>query len=176
MNSTVLHFPEHHGNLVGKMPSTISRPRVLVLYSRSGKLEKLLQFGWQDSGHVTVAVVSLNPGLDCMLIESTTDDETRRWRRLTPCEWLAAFPHYCTDPDVTGGNGRGAPWLCTIGRICNPCTGLVAMTTQREREMSASAFTRSMPGYNCNENTKQVKNSKIKTPLVVLLLNIFYSP
>jgi len=23
------------------------------------------------------------------------------------CLWLAAFPHYCTDPDVTWGNGRG---------------------------------------------------------------------
>jgi len=24
------------------------------------------------------------------------------------CLSLAAFPHYCTDPDVTRGNGRGA--------------------------------------------------------------------
>jgi len=79
MNLTVLRLPEHHGDLVAKMPSSIlSRPRVLVLYRRSGKLGELPQSGRQDSGHVTVAVVSVNPGLDCMLTESTTDDETRR--------------------------------------------------------------------------------------------------
>jgi len=29
--------------------------------------------------------------------------------RLCVCVWLslAAFPHYCTDPDVTWGNGKG---------------------------------------------------------------------
>jgi len=27
---------------------------------------------------------------------------------LSVCLFLAAFPHYCTDPDVTWGNGRGA--------------------------------------------------------------------
>jgi len=27
---------------------------------------------------------------------------------LCVCLSLAAFPHYCTDPDVTGGSGRGA--------------------------------------------------------------------
>jgi len=26
--------------------------------------------------------------------------------RLCVCLSLAAFPHYCTDPDVTSGNGR----------------------------------------------------------------------
>ena len=36
--------------------------------------------------------------------------------------------HYM-DPDVTWGNGRGAVWLCTIGWICNWCTGFVAVTT-----------------------------------------------
>ena len=45
------------------------------------------------------------------------------------CLSLAAFPHYCTDPDVTWGNGRGCFELSTIGRICNRCTGFVAMTT-----------------------------------------------
>jgi len=28
--------------------------------------------------------------------------------RLSVCLSLAAFPQYCTDPDVTWGNGRGA--------------------------------------------------------------------
>jgi len=29
--------------------------------------------------------------------------------RLCVCLSLAAFPHYCTDPDVTLGNGSGCP-------------------------------------------------------------------
>ena len=41
----------------------------------------------------------------------------------------AAFPHYCTDPDVTQGNGRGAFLLCTTGRNCNRYTGFVADNT-----------------------------------------------
>jgi len=28
---------------------------------------------------------------------------------LSVCLWLAAFPHYCTDPDVTWRNGRRCP-------------------------------------------------------------------
>jgi len=28
---------------------------------------------------------------------------------LSVCLSLAAFPHYCTDPDVTWGNGKGCP-------------------------------------------------------------------
>jgi len=50
---------------------------------------------------------------------------------LSVCLSLAAFPHYCTDPDVTWRNSRGYAWLCTIGRTCNRCTGFVATTTQR---------------------------------------------
>jgi len=41
------------------------------------------------------------------------------------CLSLAAFPHYCTEPDVTWGNGRGCP---LVGRICNRCMGFVAVT------------------------------------------------
>jgi len=46
---------------------------------------------------------------------------------LCVCLSLAAFPHYCMDPDVTWVGG--ALWPCTIGWICNRCTGFVAMTT-----------------------------------------------
>ena len=28
---------------------------------------------------------------------------------LSVCLYLAAFPHYCTDPDVSWGSGRGCP-------------------------------------------------------------------
>ena len=37
--------------------------------------------------------------------------------------------------------------MCTIGRICNRWTGFVAMTAEREREMSANACTCFMPGW-----------------------------
>jgi len=48
---------------------------------------------------------------------------------LCVCLSAAACPHYCTDPDVTWGVVRDAPWLCSIGRIGNRCTGCVAMAT-----------------------------------------------
>jgi len=41
----------------------------------------------------------------------------------------APYPHYCTDPDVTWSNGRGAPLVCSIEPICNRCTGCVATVT-----------------------------------------------
>jgi len=75
MNLTVLRLPTHHGDLIARMPSTILRPHVLVLYRLSGKLGRLAQSGRQDSVHVTVAVVPVNLGLDCMLTECTADDE-----------------------------------------------------------------------------------------------------
>jgi len=43
------------------------------------------------------------------------------------CLCLAAFSHYCRDPDVTWGNDKGAFQLCTIGRIFSRSTGFVAM-------------------------------------------------
>jgi len=43
--------------------------------------------------------------------------------------YIAAFPHYCMDPDVTLENMLGsAHGMCIIRRICNWCTGYVAMT------------------------------------------------
>jgi len=33
------------------------------------------------------------------------------------CLSLATFPHYCTDPDVTCGNTRGAPSCAPLGRF-----------------------------------------------------------
>jgi len=67
--------------------------------------------------------------------------------RVCVCLSTTACPHYCMDPDVTWRNGRGCPLVVDAGRICNRCMGCVATATQREREMSASACTRSMPGY-----------------------------
>ena len=48
------------------------------------------------------------------------------------------------DPDVTWRNGRGYScplWLCTIGRICNRCTGFVAViTSRRARNVSECLY------------------------------------
>jgi len=35
--------------------------------------------------------------------------------RLCVCLSLAAYPHYCMHPDVTWGNGRGAPGCALLG-------------------------------------------------------------
>jgi len=68
------------------------------------------------------------------------------------CLSLAAFPHYCTDPDVGliwGGMVGVSPSLCTVGQICNRYTSFVPITTQCEREMSASVCIHSVPDFVC---------------------------
>jgi len=75
---------------------------------------------------------------------------------------LAAFPHYCMDPDVTWRNGTGCPlvvhyWtdLQSVLRfrcydnihICKLIALYTANAYSTEHEMSASACTRSMAGY-----------------------------
>ena len=52
------------------------------------------------------------------------------------------MPTLLHGPEVAWGMVWNAPQLCTIRRFCNRCTGCVAIVTQREREMSASACTR----------------------------------
>jgi len=42
---------------------------------------------------------------------------------------LAAFPHYCTDLDVTWGNGRGCPVVVHYWADMQSVHGFVAMTT-----------------------------------------------
>ena len=49
--------------------------------------------------------------------------------------------------------------MCTIGRICNRCTGFVAMTTQHKREMLASACTCSMPALTINLTKIDIQTS-----------------
>jgi len=66
--------------------------------------------------------------------------------RVSVCLSLTAFPHYCTDPDVTWGNGSGVPSSCALfGRI--GAQVLLLWQHSAECEMSASACTRCMPGY-----------------------------
>jgi len=75
-------------------------------------------------------------------------------------ECFAVFPHYCTDPDVSWGNGKGCPvvvhcWAdlqsvhgfrCYDNvHVCKFIALYTANTRSAEREMSASACTRSMP-------------------------------
>ena len=60
---------------------------------------------------------------------------------------LAAFPHYCTDPDVTGGNGTGCPVVVHYLPDLQLVHGFRCYDNSAEREMLASACTRSMPGF-----------------------------
>jgi len=55
------------------------------------------------------------------------------------CLSLVAFPHYCTDPDVTWGNGTGVPSSCALLGGC-AIGAWVSLLWQHsaEREMSAS--------------------------------------
>jgi len=86
--------------------------------------------------------------------------------RLSVCLSLAAFPHCCTDPDVTGGNSRGCPLVVqywanvqSVHRfhcydnthVCKLIALYTASTYSAEREMSASACTRSVAGLNSSE-------------------------
>ena len=65
--------------------------------------------------------------------------------RLCVCLSAAACPHYRTDPDVTWGM-VGMPLVVHYLTDLQSVTGFVAMTISREREMSVSACTSSMPG------------------------------
>jgi len=77
------------------------------------------------------------------------------------CLFLTAFPHYCTDPDVTWGNFRGCPLVVhywadlqsVLGFCCYDNTHvckLIALRTANaysaEHKMSANACTRSVVG------------------------------
>ena len=94
-------------------------------------------------------------------ISHETDRHTDGHGRLCLCVCLspAAFPHYCTDPDVTWGNGRGCPQALHYWADLQLVNGfrcydnihifkLIALYTANaystELEMSASACTRSM--------------------------------
>jgi len=83
INLTVLRLPEHHNDLIVSMTSTTSRPLVLVLYRRSGKLRKQPQSGHRDSGrHCCGHVYESWIGL---YTHSTANDKIHQWWRLTPC-------------------------------------------------------------------------------------------
>jgi len=64
-------------------------------------------------------------------------DDAKRIVIMRVCLSAAACLHYCTDPGVTWGVVEDAPYLCSIGRICNQCTGCIAMTTQRKPYLQA---------------------------------------
>jgi len=88
--------------------------------------------------------------------------------RLCVCLSLAAVPHHCTDSDVALGNGRGCPpvvhYLADLQsahdfrcydniRLCKLIALYTANAYSAEREMSASACTRSMAsfGHRCKK-------------------------
>ena len=68
------------------------------------------------------------------------------WSR---CVSLCPSPHsyYCTDPDVTWANGRGCPLVVHHWEDLQSVHGFRCYDNSAEREMSASACTRSVPVY-----------------------------
>jgi len=83
---------------------------------------------------------------------------------LSVCLSFAAFPHYCTDLDVTWANGRGCPvvvhyWVdlqlvhgfrCYDNiHVCKLIALYTAHAYSGEFEMSANDCTHCMPGVYC---------------------------
>jgi len=58
----------------------------------------------------------------------------------------AACPHYCTDPDVAWDNGRICPLVVHCWTDLQSVHGFRCYDNIRERELSANACPRSMPG------------------------------
>jgi len=70
-----------------------------------------------------------------------------RLRVCLVCLSLVAFPHHCTDPDVTRGM-IGVPSSCALfGRFALGARISLLSQHSAQREMSASASIRYMPGY-----------------------------
>jgi len=72
--------------------------------------------------------------------------------RLCVCLWvclyvLVVFPHYFTDPDVIWGNGSGCPLVVHYWEDLQSVHGFFCYDNSVKCEMSASARTRSMPGF-----------------------------
>jgi len=82
--------------------------------------------------------------------------------RLCVCLSLDTFPHYCADPDVAWENGSGCPLVVHYWAYFQSVHGfrcydntrlykLIALYTANacgaERKISATASTRSIPGY-----------------------------
>jgi len=61
------------------------------------------------------------------------------------CLSLAAFPHYCTDPNVTWENDTGCPLVMHHWADLQPVHEFRCYDDRAEREMSASACTRYVP-------------------------------
>ena len=100
---------------------------------------------------------------------------------LSVCLSLAAFPHYCTDPDVTWWNGRRCPIVvhcltdlqsvhgfrcCNNTHVCKLIALYTANAYFAEREISASACTRSMAGCSYCKHSKHCEMVVVNRPIV----------
>jgi len=65
---------------------------------------------------------------------------------LCVCLSFATFPHYCADPDVSCGNGRGCPIVVHYWEDLQSVHGFRCYDNSGECKMSVSACTRYMPG------------------------------
>ena len=83
---------------------------------------------------------------------------------LSVCLSAAACLQYCKDPDVTWQSGKGYPLLCTIARICNLCTGCVAMATPWKCVAEPSGNAPGPPHALCMLAATPIAGDKIDVP------------
>jgi len=95
---------------------------------------------------------------------------------LCVCLFLAAFQHYCTDPGVSWGNGTGCPLVVHYWADLQSLHGLRCYDNSAEREMSASACTRCVPGLDVAwparapiVSSVTAQSSRTSVPIITLL-------
>jgi len=112
-----------------------------------------------------------------MFVDIITFHASRRRRemcighaRLCVCLSLAAFPHYCTDPDVISANDRGWP---LIGHYWVDLPSVHGIRCYDNRARYTSACTRSVPGFvsiATSATTTTTTTTTTKTTTILLLL------
>ena len=93
--------------------------------------------------HHTEYTASIPHKLSTFLVRRSRGEICIGHGRLCVCLSLAAFPHYCMDPDLTWGNGRRGLLVVYYWADLRSVHGFRCA----EREISASACTRCMPGW-----------------------------
>jgi len=82
--------------------------------------------------------------------------------RLRVCTSLTAFPHYCTDPDVTWRSGRG----CSV--VVHYCADLQSVHGFRCYDKT-HVCKLSLIGLHCSLQTRIVPNAKYQLVIVFVL-------
>jgi len=120
-------------------------------WMRWGNIQPM-DLGFKHMCQATVELVSSTDDVTMWIgLRNQRDEYTVRvsstWNVVCLC--LATFPHYCTDSDVTWVDGRGSPMHCWAD--LQSVHGFCCYGNSAEREMTASACTRFMPGLICSD-------------------------